>query len=109
MEALYKEAGLNLSGCKRIFNIAGFGGAVGELNFGMLEAGDHVVFKNYNSFDKRGNHSGVFVKWIDQSNGVAEMVSYSGGASGKVNKHSTNFNEQPIQRIRRPSLSAKIS
>jgi hypothetical protein len=108
VEAVYEKSGFSLGASPMIYNAPGYEtGAIGQLNFDMLEPGDHVIFHNGNSEDKAGNHSGIFVAWADREKGIAKVVSYSGGKDGVVREKPVNFNEQEIKRIRRPLVSSK--
>jgi hypothetical protein len=66
-----------------------------------LQPGDWVFFFNQNKWDAVGDHSALFLRWIDAEKGIAEMASCPGaGRPGRI--HRTNFEKMPITTIIKP-------
>lgn len=55
--------------------------------------------------DSRGNHSAVFIKWIDESNKIAQLASGSHGTKWKLHDNPVDFNKMPVTRIFKPVLA----
>ncbi len=66
-----------------------------------LQPGDWVFFFNQNKWDAVGDHSALFLRWIDAEKGIAEMASCPGAdRPGRI--HHTNFMKTPITTIIKP-------
>jgi len=55
--------------------------------------------------DSRGNHSAIFIRWIDEGNKIAQLASGSHGTKWKLHDNPVNFNETPVTRIFKPVLA----
>lgn len=55
--------------------------------------------------DSRGNHSAVFIKWIDESNKIAQLASGSHGTKWKLHDNPVDFNKMPVTRIFKPVIA----
>jgi hypothetical protein len=68
-----------------------------------LRPGDWIYIHNGNKYDTagRGNHSGVFIKWLDRSNYIAQTASSRG--KGKVGGYRRrDLRAMPIAWLMRP-------
>lgn len=67
----------------------------------VVEPGDHIFINNKNTLDRYGNHSCIFVEWIDKTNLIAKVGNCRG--AGKSGEYSTvDFKKKPITFIAKP-------
>ena len=91
-DKVYKRAGVER---KKIFDSVGeyAGKDCGEHHAKAdylrksLEAGDHIFVNNKNPHDSKGNHSVIFIGWIDEKNLIAKTASCPRtGKSGQIDR-----------------------
>jgi hypothetical protein len=73
-----------------------------EKEFALLEPGDHIFINNKNQYDNHGNHSEIFLGWVDRSKLIAKTAGYPGKGKPPYISSSRNFNKTPITYIARP-------
>ncbi|MFA6436357.1 MAG: hypothetical protein WCW30_04460, partial [Candidatus Gracilibacteria bacterium] len=66
-----------------------------------IDAGDWIYFHNKNGSDYVGDHSAIFLRWIDKENLIGEVVSNPAGGN-PVRKHSVDFKKKPVTFIQKP-------
>ncbi len=84
-DKVYKAAGFTH---REVFRNLGYSGRYGcprdhcpsvqDLRGGRLQPGDWIFLNNQNSSDAKGNHSGIFLGWEDESTGLASIASCPG-------------------------------
>lgn len=72
-----------------------------KLDYSLIREGSHVMFHNRNGADKYGNHSGIFLRWINAGQLIAEFASFP-GAGKKARIHTVDLKKNPVARIRTP-------
>ncbi|MCK9185981.1 hypothetical protein M0P48_00890 [Candidatus Gracilibacteria bacterium] len=103
----------------------------GEGEYSSLAPGDHIFYnlqKNYDAkyeekmqlykegklkekperreaVDSQGNHSAIFIGWIDEGNKIAQLASGSYGTNWGMHKNPIDFNKTPITRIFKPVVA----
>lgn len=66
-----------------------------------LDSGDWVFTHNRNKADRRGDHSILFLRWIDKGNLIGEAISCPrGGCPGRI--HRIDFKKTPTTLIMKP-------
>lgn len=66
-----------------------------------IESGDWVFVHNRNGSDRRGDHSILFLRWLDKGNLIGQAVSCPrGGCSGRI--HRVDFKRTPATLIMKP-------
>lgn len=96
-----------------IFNSAGEHGLnCGEFpaedkTLSQLEPGDWVYTHNRNYKDFNGNHSMIFVEWIDKEKRIAKMASCHGKDQPGSFDQRYDFNRSPVVFISKPALSKR--
>jgi hypothetical protein len=72
----------------------------------LVQPGDWVYYYNKNPFGKgtdwEGQHSSIFLGWIDKNRRIAKMASGSAGTPGREQK--INLAKNPITRIHKPQI-----
>lgn len=116
----YAEAGIKLGDSPHVYKNSRLSDQVSSAedpNFDMnvLKPGCHVIYHNGNIIDKwtfgslsgqvKGDHSGVFVKWIDKGNMIAEIASFGGPGKGPPRKQNVDLKKWPVQAVRDPRLA----
>lgn len=66
-----------------------------------LSKGDHIFINNQNSYDRYGNHSAIFLEWVDKNNMIAKVANVR-GAGKKATISTFNLRENPITLIAKP-------
>ncbi len=100
----------------------------GETEYASIQPGDHIFYnlqtkrdaeyeekmklyeegklkkkpEHKEAVDSRGNHSAVFISWIDEGNKIAQLASGSHGTKWKMHENPVDFNKMPITRIFKP-------
>jgi hypothetical protein len=77
-----------------------------ELN--KIKPGYHIIYNNKNKSDKYGNHSVIFIKWIDREKKIAEVASYY-AAKNRSNLFNVNLNKSPVTRIFEPVVERPVN
>jgi len=67
----------------------------------MIRPGDWIYYNNKNTDDKKGNHTAIFIEWVDKENYIARFA--SGSAENKGITHVTDLKEKPVTYIAKPS------
>lgn len=65
-----------------------------------IRPGDWLFYNNQNGVDSHGNHSAIFLEWIDKDNQIARMASGSKGNFGHI--HPADFKKAPVTLIMKP-------
>lgn len=71
--------------------------------YNRVRPGDWLYYNNRNTADSHGNHSAIFIEWIDQGKKIARMA--SGSAGTKLRLHTADLADKPITRIGKPKVS----
>ncbi|MBU1445736.1 glucosaminidase domain-containing protein, partial [Patescibacteria group bacterium] len=71
-----------------------------------LQAGYWLYLNNRNSFDLGGNHSVIFIRWVDKENRIAECANWHNNGGGKNGRKGQkisqyDFKKYPITHITR--------
>ena len=103
----------------------------GEAQYASIQPGDHIFYnletkreqeyqekmQLYNegklkqkpklkeAVDSRGNHSAIFIRWIDQSGKIAQLASGSHDTKWKLHENPVDFNKTPVTRIFKPVVA----
>jgi hypothetical protein len=101
---VYKRAGMSF---RRVYQDLNYTGkdcgehkASPEL-LNRIEPGDWLYVNNKNKYDTHGNHSVVFLGWIDKGNLIARTASCPGaGKKGKL--ETRNLEKHPVVHISKP-------
>jgi len=84
-----------------------------ESDLAKIEPGAHLYYNVYHktkkSPDKHGNHSAIFIRWIDENKKIAEVASYTSGQGNKSMIHNVNFKNQPVTRIANPEIKNPVN
>jgi len=73
-----------------------------EDQLSKIEPGDWLFINNKNESDKHGNHSVIFLGWVDEKNQIAEIAACPGGNKlGKIYPK-TNLKEWRVTYISKP-------
>jgi len=68
-----------------------------------LSPGDHLYINNKNAEDAYGNHSVIFLNWVDRDNLIARTASSPGnGTPGQI-WGATDFKKMPVTHITKPA------
>jgi len=65
--------------------------------------GDWLYYNNRNTADRHGNHSAIFIEWVDKGKKIARMASGSYGKKWRI--HTADLADKPITRIAKPRVS----
>lgn len=72
-----------------------------------LEAGDHVFIHNRNNADRRGDHSILFLHWLDRTNLIGQAMSCPGsGRPGRI--HKVDFKKTPLTLAMKPMVTGEV-
>lgn len=106
---------LKLAGCERgkriFFSADKYSGLdcgdhhAKQEDLNKIESGDHIFVNNKNTSDEHGNHSCIFLKWIDRANLIAEVAGASGGRPGSIG--TSDFKKTPVTCIYKAVISKK--
>ncbi len=101
---VYQSAGV--SGKTRIYQDLNYEGAdCGDHHaspemMDRIAPGDWLYINNKNTADSHGNHSVIFIEWINKDTGEARVASGSYNVPGRLQK--TNLKEKPVVSITKP-------
>ena len=70
--------------------------------YSKLKSGDHIFVNNKNKSDNHGNHSEIFLGWVNKSKLIAKTAGYPGGGRPPYVSSRRNFNKTPITWIAKP-------
>lgn len=73
-----------------------------------IQSGDWLWVNNRNRFDKAGNHSVIFLGWVNKKKRIARVASWYGNAKGRQKISTYNFNNMPVTAIRRATQATDI-
>lgn len=76
-----------------------------DAQYDRIQPGDWLYYNNRNNSDTYGNHSAVFIEWIDKDRKLARMASGSHGIPWRVHTSPTNFNNMPVINVSRAKAS----
>ncbi len=68
-----------------------------------LEVGDWVWINNRNKYDYAGNHSGIFLGWVDKPARKARIASWFSNTGGGQKIRVYNFKNMPVTAIHKPT------
>lgn len=71
----------------------------------QIKPGDLIFYNNKNTADIKGNHSVIFLGWIDREKGVAQVASGFKDNPGRI--HEANLIEKPVTFIAEPTIPKK--
>lgn len=71
----------------------------------QITSGDLIFYNNKNTADEHGNHSVIFLGWIDREKGIAQVASGFKDNPGRI--HEANLKEKPVTYIARPAIPLK--
>ena len=74
----------------------------------QITPGDHIFYNNKNKSDKHGNHSVIFIRWLDKANKIAEVASYN-ARNDNQHIHKANLNKKPVTYIAKPASKGPIN
>ncbi|MBN2086773.1 hypothetical protein JW758_00330 [Candidatus Peregrinibacteria bacterium] len=73
----------------------------------QITPGDHLYYNNKNTASQHGNHSAIFLKWINEEEQIAQVVSYT-AKSNRISVHKANFKKQGITHIAKPVIKNPV-
>jgi len=68
----------------------------------QIVVGSWLWINNRNSLDYAGNHSGIFLGWVNKSARIASIASWFGPQKGRQKIANYNFNNMPVTHIDNP-------
>ncbi len=71
----------------------------------QISAGDLIFYNNKNTADEHGNHSVIFLGWIDREKGTAQVASGFYDNPGRI--HEVNLIKKPVTFIGKPAIPLK--
>ncbi len=107
VDRVYKRAGV--TGRHVIFKSLNYSGKdCGDNHAGpdmldKIRPGDWLYYNNKNSADSHGNHSALFIKWIDESNRIAQFASGYYKHPGRFHKKGVDLKKNPVVLIKKPT------
>lgn len=109
-DKVYIRAGLPLSKRKAIYDVVkNYEGTdcgqqhAEDKELDKLQPGDWLFINNKNTKDAHGNHSVIFLGWVDRANQIAKTASSPGsGGPGNIWNH-TDFKKMPVTHITKPA------
>lgn len=78
-----------------------------ERDLAKIQPGYHLYYNNKNQASKRGNHSAIFIEWVDYDKKIARVASYY-AKSNRLSIHSANFKKNPVTYIGEPQSENPI-
>lgn len=79
-----------------------------EEQYGMIQPGDWIFYNNRNTADTHGNHSALFIEWIDKDRKLARMASGSAGIPWRVHTNPVDFNNMPMTHLGKPNRAQSV-
>ncbi len=79
-----------------------------EAQYDMISPGDWIFYNNRNKADAHGNHSVLFIEWIDKDKKLARVASGSAGIPWHVHKRPVDFNDMPMTYLGKPYASVAV-
>lgn len=71
----------------------------------QISPGDWIFYNNRNTSDTHGNHSAIFLEWIDKDRLLARVASGSFGKPWHVHASPVDFKDKPVTRLGKPTGS----
>ncbi len=72
-----------------------------EAMLNRISPGDHIFINNKNKWDKYGNHSVIFIKWVSRKKKIAKLAGFPGGSRPPV-IYNRSLNSAPVTFIAKP-------
>ncbi|MFA7685669.1 MAG: hypothetical protein WCX95_02630 [Candidatus Gracilibacteria bacterium] len=73
--------------------------------YSVIQPGDWIYYNNRNTSDTHGNHSALFIEWIDKDRKLARMASGSAGIPWRVHTNPVDFNNMPMTYLGKPNAA----
>lgn len=108
IDKVYKRAGVG--GRHIIFRSLNYSGKdcgenhASEQMLDKIRPGDWIYYNNKNSADSQGNHSALFIGWIDEGNRIAQFASGYYGRPGRIHKRGVDLVKNPVVLIKKPTV-----
>ncbi|MFA6917282.1 MAG: hypothetical protein WC285_00375 [Candidatus Gracilibacteria bacterium] len=74
-----------------------------EAEYGRIAPGDWIYYNNRNSSDTHGNHSAIFIEWVNRGRKLARVASGSAGVPWHVHASPVNFEDKPVTQLGKPT------
>ncbi|MDD3861936.1 MAG: hypothetical protein PHP74_03560 [Candidatus Gracilibacteria bacterium] len=74
-----------------------------EADYDKVEPADWVYYNNKNNSDNKGNHSALFIEWIDRGRKLARVASGSPKNPWRVHTQPVDFNKMPMTYLGKPN------
>lgn len=71
--------------------------------YAQISPGDWIFYNNRNTSDTHGNHSAIFLEWIDRDKLLARVASGSAGKPWHVHNKPVDFKDKPVTRLGKPT------
>jgi hypothetical protein len=79
-----------------------------EQEINKMKPGDHIIYNNKNNTDKYGNHSVIFIRWIDRAQKIAEVASYY-AAKNRSSIFRVNLEKSPVTAVFQPVSNKPVN
>ncbi len=76
--------------------------------YDQISPGDWIFYNNRNTSDTHGNHSAIFLEWIDKDRLLARVASGSFGKPWHVHPSPVDFKDKPVTRLGKPTGSTTV-
>ena len=76
--------------------------------YDQISPGDWIFYNNRNTSDTHGNHSAIFLEWIDKGRLLARVASGSFGKPWHVHASPVDFKDKPVTRLGKPTGSTSV-
>ena len=73
-----------------------------ERQYAMVEPGDWIFYNNKNESDVTGNHSAVFLGWVDRGKKTAIVASGSANTPWHIHERPIDFRKMPLTQLVKP-------
>jgi len=73
-----------------------------EEQLSQMSPGDHIFVNNKNKHDTHGNHSVIFLGWVNRAQKIARVASYPAINNRPPLIHERDLNKQPVTYIAKP-------
>ncbi|MFH1536395.1 MAG: pilin [Patescibacteria group bacterium] len=73
-----------------------------------MKPGDWIYIFNDNSADEFGDHSELFLGWVDYAARIGETAGFSGPGKGSYTTKNRDFNKTPITRIYNNAIMGQV-
>ena len=72
-----------------------------EAQYNMVQPGDWIFYNNRNTADRHGNHSAIFIEWLDRDRKIARLG--SGNAGREFRLHTADLSDKPLIHLGKPA------